>query len=349
MKTKYPCADLCTAESGGVPMYLANEKRYEKMLYRKCGKSGLKLPVISLGLWQNFGHQSMFSNMVEMIRTAFDLGITHFDLANNYGDPYIGSAEENFGKILSGMRKYRDEMIISTKAGYDMWEGPYGTRSGTRKYLLASLDQSLKRMGLDYVDIYYHHLFDPDTPLEETALALDQAVRAGKALYVGVSNYDRAQTEEITAIFRELHTPFLIHQPSYSMLNRKIEKDSLDSLAQEQGFGIAVFQALYQGLLTERYLNGIPADSRIGRGATWIGDELNATMLSKLNRLNAIAHNRGQQLSQMAIAWVLHNPAVTTVIIGASRPAQIAENAACISRLEFTAEEISEIEEILGK
>ena len=330
-------------------MYRANEKRYEKMIYRKCGKSGLRLPVISLGLWQNFGHQGNFSAMTEMIRTAFDLGITHFDLANNYGDPYIGSAEENFGKILSGMRQYRDEMIISTKAGYDMWDGPYGTRSGTRKYLVASLDQSLKRMGLEYVDIYYHHLFDPETPLEETALALDHVVRQGKALYVGVSNYDRTQTEEITAIFRELHTPFLINQPSYSMLNRWIERDQLDQLAVEQGFGIAVFQGLNQGLLTDRYLNGIPADSRIGRGATWIGGQLNEEMLTKLNSLNAIAHRRGQKLSQMALAWILHNPGVTTVIIGASRPAQIAENAGCIARLDFTADEIAEIEAILAK
>ncbi len=328
-------------------MYIADEKRYEKMIYRRCGKSGLKLPAVSLGLWKNFGHKDCFANMEEMIHTAFDLGITHFDLANNYGNPYNGSAEENFGKILADMRQYRDEMCISTKAGYEMWNGPYGDRNGSRKYLTASLDQSLKRMGLEYVDIFYHHVFDPDTPLEETALALDNAVRQGKALYVGISNYNSAQTSQISAIFRELHTPFIVNQPSYSMLNRWIEGDGLDEFACGNGIGLAVFSPLYQGFLTDRYLNGIPEDSRIGKGDTWIGEQLNEQMIKRLNSLNAIAERRGQTLSQMALSWVLHNPAVTTVLIGASRPSQIAENAACIEKLDFTDAETAEISELI--
>ena len=328
-------------------MYIANEKRYDKMVYNRCGKSGLKLPAVSLGLWKNFGHKGCFANMEEMVHTAFDLGITHFDLANNYGNPYNGSAEENFGRILADMKQYRDELCISTKAGYEMWEGPYGDRNGSRKYLTASLDQSLKRMGLEYVDIYYHHIFDPNTPLEETAVALNDIVRRGKALYIGISNYKREQTAEISAIFRELHTPFIVNQPSYSMLNRWVEDDGLDVYANENGIGLAVFSPLYQGLLTDRYLNGIPADSRIGKGDTWIGGQLNEQMLKRLNSLNAIAQKRGQTLSQMALSWVLHNPAVTTVLIGASRPAQIIENAACIEKLDFTDEEISEIKHLL--
>jgi L-glyceraldehyde 3-phosphate reductase len=331
-------------------MYKANEKRYEKMVYRRCGKSGLKLPAISLGLWQNFGFGSDFANAENMCRTAFDLGITHFDLANNYGNPYNGSAEENFGKILDrGLRAYRDELCISTKAGYEMWEGPYGDRNGSRKYLTASLDQSLKRMGLDYVDIYYHHIFDPDTPLEETALALDSCVRQGKALYVGVSNYNREQTTEITEIFKELHTPFIVNQPSYSMLNRWIEEDSLDNWAKENGVGISVFSPLYQGFLTDRYLNGVPSDSRIGKGNSWIGSQLTEEMLDKLRALNDIAAERGQKLSQMALSWVLHNEAVTTVLTGASRPSQIEENVRSVEKLNFTDEEINRIEEILKK
>lgn len=328
-------------------MYIANEKRYDKMIYRRCGKSGLKLPAVSLGLWKNFGHKSCFANMVEMVHTAFDLGITHFDLANNYGNPYNGSAEENFGRILADMRQYRDELCISTKAGYEMWAGPYGDRNGSRKYLTASLDQSLKRMGLEYVDIFYHHIFDPNTPLEETALALDNAVRQGKALYVGISNYNSEQTADISAIFRELHTPFIVNQPSYSMLNRWIEDDGLDKYVRENGVGLAVFSPLYQGFLTNRYLNGVPEDSRIGKGETWLGDQLNEQMISRLNSLNGIAEGRGQTLSQMALSWVLHNPAVTTVLIGASRPEQIAENTACIEKLDFTDEEIAKIEELL--
>lgn len=328
-------------------MYIASEKRYDKMIYRRCGKSGLKLPAVSLGLWKNFGHKGCFANMEEMVHTAFDLGITHFDLANNYGNPYNGSAEENFGRILADMRQYRDELCISTKAGYEMWAGPYGDRNGSRKYLTASLDQSLKRMGLEYVDIFYHHIFDPNTPLEETALALDNIVRQGKALYVGISNYNSAQTAEISAILRELHTPFIVNQPSYSMLNRWIEDDGLDKYARENGVGLAVFSPLYQGFLTNRYLNGVPEDSRIGKGETWLGEQLNEQMISRLNSLNDIAERRGQSLSQMALSWVLHNPAVTTVLIGASRPAQIAENAACIEMLDFTDEEIAEIEELI--
>ena len=318
------------------------------MVYNRCGKSGLKLPAVSFGLWQNFGHTGVFANAEEMVHTAFDLGIVHFDLANNYGDPYNGSAEENFGRILDrGMREFRDELCISTKAGYDMWEGPYGTKNGSRKYLTASLDQSLKRMKLDYVDIFYHHIFDPNTPLEETALALDNAVHQGKALYVGISNYNTRQTEEITAIFKELHTPFIVNQPSYSMLNRWIERDGLDKYAEENGIGLAVFSPLYQGFLTSRYLKGVPADSRVGKGETWIGNELDDTMLDRLNKLNTIAAVRGQTLSQMALSWVLHNKAVATVLIGASRPEQIKENAACIEHLDFTDEEIAEIEKLL--
>lgn len=330
-------------------MYIANEKRYDNMIYNRCGKSGLKLSAVSLGFWKNFGSTGCFENMEKMVHTAFDLGITHFDLANNYGNPYNGSAEENFGRILEGMKGYRDEMCISTKAGYEMWDGPYGDRNGSRKYLTASLDQSLKRMKLDYVDIFYHHVFDPDTPLEETALALDNAVRQGKALYVGISNYSKSQTKEIMRIFKELHTPFIINQPSYSMLNRWVENDELDKFAQENGIGLAVFSPLYQGFLTDRYLKGVPADSRVGKGDTWIGNQLDEKMISRLNALNTIAANRGQKLSQMALSWVLSNKAVATVLIGASRPEQIAENARCIEKIDFSDEERSEIEKILGE
>ncbi len=332
-------------------MYTPNEHRYDKMLYNRCGRSGLKLSAVSLGFWHNFGYMDNFSNMEDMVHTAFDLGITHFDLANNYGNPYNGSAEENFGKILDrGMRVYRDEMCISTKAGYDMWPGPYGDKNGSRKYLIASLDQSLKRMGLEYVDIFYHHVPDPsDTPVEETALALDHIVRQGKALYVGVSNYNKAQMEQILPIFRELRTPFIINQPSYSMLNRWIESDGLDKLARDEGFGIAVFSPLYQGFLTDRYLNGVPADSRVGKGRTWIGGQLDEKMVARLNKLNDIAASRGQKLSQMALSWVLHNEAVTTVLIGASRPQQITENVEAVYRIDFTEQEISAIESALSE
>lgn len=321
-------------------MFTANDNRYDTMLYRRCGNSGLKLSAVSLGFWKNFGNGDHFANMEKMVHTAFNLGITHFDLANNYGSPYNGSAEENFGRILdNGMRRYRDEMCISTKAGYDMWPGPYGDRNGSRKYLTASLDQSLKRMKLDYVDIFYHHVFDPHTPLEETALALDNAVRQGKALYVGVSNYNSEQTAQIMKIFRELHTPFVLNQPSYAILNRWIEADGLDTFAKENGIGLAVFSPLYQGFLTDRYLGGIPGDSRVGKGDTWIGGQLDEKMIAKLKELNQIAAGRGQSLSQMALSWVLSNEAVTTVLIGASRPEQIAENVKCIEKLTFTQEE----------
>ncbi|MBR1404559.1 MAG: aldo/keto reductase [Treponema sp.] len=329
-------------------MYTANEHRYEKMIYRHCGKSGLKLPAISLGLWQNFGFGSVFENAEKMCLTAFDLGITHFDLANNYGHPFNGSAEENFKKILDrGLRSYRDELCISTKAGYEMWEGPYGDRNGSRKYLITSVNQSLKRMGVDYVDIFYHHVFDPNTPLEETALALDQIVREGKALYVGVSNYNRAQTAEISAIFKELRTPFIVNQPSYSMLNRWVEDDGLDKWAKENGVGLSLFSPLFQGVLTDRYLNGVPEDSRLAKGKTSIVQKFNPEVLEKAKKLNVIAERRGQKLSQMAIAWLLHNEAVTTVLIGASRPSQIEENVKSLENLSFTQEELSEIEAIL--
>ena len=305
-------------------MYLPNEKRYENMIYNRCGNSGLKLPAVSLGLWQNFGYRDSFENMEKMCHTAFDLGITHFDLANNYGSPYNGSAEENFALILDrGMRQFRDELCISTKAGYDMWPGPYGDKNGSRKYLLSSLDQSLKRMKLDYVDIFYHHIRDKDTPMEETAMALDSAVRQGKALYVGISNYNKKDTAEMMKIFRELKTPFIINQPSYSMLNRWIESDGLRDFAFDEGIGLAVFSPLYQGFLTDRYLNGVPADSRVGKGNTWIAGELNDNMLKKLKALNDIAFNRGQKLSQLALSWVLREGKVTTVLIGASRSEQI--------------------------
>ena len=329
-------------------MYTANNARYEKMVYRRCGNSGLKLSAISLGLWQNFGFGSVFENAETMCRTAFDLGITHFDLANNYGHPLNGSAEENFGKILDrGLRAYRDELCISTKAGYEMWDGPYGDRNGSRKYLISSLDQSLRRMKLDYVDIFYHHVFDPYTPLEETALALDQIVRSGKALYVGVSNYNSEQTATILSIFKELHTPFVVNQPQYSMLNRWVEEDGLDKWAKENGIGISVFSPLFQGVLTDRYLNGIPEGSRLAIGKTSLVQKINPEIVEKAKKLNQIAQRRNQKLSQMALAWLLHNEAVTTVLIGASRPSQIEENVHALDNLAFTEGELAEIENVL--
>ncbi len=329
-------------------MYCADDQRYDKMIYNYCGKSGLKLPAISLGMWHNFGVNDVYSNMEEMAHTAFNLGITHFDLANNYG-PTAGAAEENFGKILdNGMRIYRDELCISTKAGYDMWAGPYGDKNGSRKYLTASLDQSLKRMGLDYVDIFYHHVFDPNTPLEETALALDNAVRQGKALYVGISNYNSEQTREISKIFKELKTPFIINQIEYSMLNRWIENDGLKDTASENGLGLIAFCPLKQGLLTDKYLSNVPSDSRIGKGNTWIGESLTAEMVTKLNKLNEIAQNRGQKLAQMALSWILRDGKVTSVLIGASRPQQIIDNTKAILGSSFTEDEIRKIEDILA-
>lgn len=329
-------------------MYKADEKRYDSMVYRRCGKSGLKLPAISLGLWQNFGYGSSFENAEKMCRTAFDLGITHFDLANNYGHPYNGSAEENFGRILDrGLREYRDELIISTKAGYDMWAGPYGAQHGSRKYLVASLDQSLHRMGLEYVDIFYHHVYDPEAPAEEIAVALNDIVKSGKALYVGVSNYNSEQTAEIYSIFRELHTPFIVNQPSYSMLNRWVQEDGLNKWVQEHGIGLAVFSPLHQGLLTDRYLKGIPEDSRVGRGNKWVGGMLTDEMVKRLNSLNEIAAERGQSLSQMAVAWLLNDPAVATVLCGASRPEQIVNNVGALKKLEFSDDELKRIAELI--
>lgn len=331
-------------------MYTPNEHRYEKMVYNRCGNSGLKLPAVSFGIWQNFSYKDRFENMEKMIHTAFDLGITYIDAANNYGNPYNGSAEENLCRILDrGMRPYRDELIIATKAGYEMWDGPYGDRNGSRKYLTASLDQSLKRLKLDYVDIFYHHVFDPNTPIEETALALDNAVRQGKALYVGISNYNKAQTAEIMSIFKELHTPFVINQPSYSMFNRWIETDGLRDFAAENGVGLAVFQPLFQGLLTDRYLHGIPEGSRVAKGNSWLQKDINEDKLSKVRRLNEIAANRGQKLSQMAISWALREGKVTTVLIGASCPEQITENAAAVEKLDFTPDELSAIDSILSE
>ena len=330
-------------------MYIANEHRYDKMVYNRCGRSGLKLPAVSLGLWQNFSFLDNLANMENMCHTAFDIGITHFDLANNYGNPYNGSAEENFCKILDrGMRAYRDELIISTKAGYDMWPGPYGDRNGSRKYLTASLDQSLKRMNLDYVDVFYHHFFDPNTPLEETAVALDSLVKQGKTLYVGISNYNREKTAEILKIFRELKTPFVLNQPSYSMLNRWIEDDKLDELAVGEGFGLAVFSPLHQGILTDRYLDGVKPDTR-KKVRNWVDGMVTDEIVSKVNKLNEIASNRGQKLSQMALSWVLRNGKVTTVLVGASRPEQIIENAECVEKMNFTDDELNEIEKIIGK
>ena len=329
-------------------MYKANDDRYQNMVYRRCGRSGLRLPAISLGLWQNFGYGSSFENAEKMCRTAFDLGITHFDLANNYGHPFNGSAEENFGRILDrGLREYRDELIISTKAGYDMWAGPYGDKHGSRKYLVASLDQSLHRMGLEYVDIFYHHVYDPEAPAEEIAVALDDIVKRGKALYVGVSNYNSAQTAEIYDIFRELHTPFIVNQPSYSMLNRWVQEDGLNKWVGEHGIGLAVFSPLHQGLLTDRYLKGIPEDSRVGKGNTWVGGMLTEDMVKRLNALNEIAKERGQSLSQMAVAWLLNDPAVATVLCGASRPEQIINNVGALKKLDFSEDELNRISELI--
>lgn len=328
-------------------MFCANDNRYDKMIYNRCGKSGLKLPAISLGLWQNFGFGSDLGNAEKMCHTAFNEGITHFDLANNYGHPFNGSAEENFGVILKhGFGEYRDEMIISTKAGYGMWEGPYGNQNGSRKYLVASLDQSLKRMGLDYVDIFYHHVFDPETPLEETAYTLDSIVRSGKALYVGISNYNKANTQRMIELFKQMRTPYVVNQPSYSMLNRWIEEDGLKDYASDEGFGLAVFSPLHQGLLTNKYLHGIPDSSRAGKGINSLSDQLDDEMVCRLNKLNAIAENRGQSLAQMALSWILLDGKVTTVLTGASSSEQILDNIKSLDNLTFTKEELSQIDEL---
>jgi L-glyceraldehyde 3-phosphate reductase len=313
------------------------------MQYHRSGRSGLKLPAISLGLWQNFGGDAPFERQRAIVRRAFELGITHFDLANNYGPP-PGSAEENFGRILAAdLRGRRDELVISTKAGYDMWPGPYG-EWGSRKYLLASLDQSLKRMGLDYVDIFYSHRFDPDTPLEETMGALDSAVRQGKALYVGISSYSAQRTREAIAILRGLGTPLLIHQPSYSMLNRWIEPDLIAAL-KDEGIGCIVFSPLAQGMLTDRYLGGVPAGSRASHpGSMSVERMLTEGNLAKIRALNQIAQRRGQTLAQMAIAWVLRDPVVTSALVGASSVEQLEQNLAALDKLEFSAAELKEID-----
>lgn len=327
-------------------MYSPNPSRYSIMKYNRLGRSGLKLPAISLGLWHNFGDVDSLSNMKELVTRAFNLGITHFDLANNYGPP-PGSAEKNFGRILrEELSAYRDELIISTKAGYYMWEGPYGDL-GSRKYLLASLDQSLKRLGLDYVDIFYHHRPDPDTPIEESMLALDSAVRQGKALYVGISNYNSQQTREAYKILKELKTPFVIHQPSYSILNRWIETDGLKQCAEEIGIGIIAFSPLAQGMLTNRYLNGIPEDSRAGRGVSpfLTKERVTEQQLKIIRKLNEIAEKRGQTLAQMALSWVLRDGKVSSVLIGASKVSQIEDNVKCINNTTFSEEELKAIDE----
>ena len=329
-------------------MYKAEEKRYEGMIYRRTGKTGLKLPLISLGLWHNFGDMTNVDMSRKMIHKAFDLGITHFDLANNYG-PAPGSAEVNFGRIFrEDMTPYRDEMIISTKAGYYMWPGPYGD-FGSRKYLLSSLDQSLKRMGLDYVDIFYHHRPDPETPLEETMLALDAAVRQGKALYVGISNYNSQLAYDAFKILRELKTPVVLTQPSYSMLNRWIETDGLLDVTAGHGVGNIVFSPLAQGLLSDRYLNEVPSDSRMAGSSVFLDkSRLTDDLLVKLRSLNQLAVQRGQSLAQMALSWVLRDDRVTTALIGASKPSQIEDSVNCIKGLDFTEEELMRIDEILG-
>lgn len=327
-------------------MYQAAPQRYDTMPYRTCGKSGLKLPAVSLGLWHNFGDATPMETQRTMLRTAFDLGITHFDLANNYGPPY-GSAETNFGEHLRrDFKPYRDELIISSKAGWDMWPGPYGQGGGSRKYVLASLDQSLKRMGLDYVDIFYSHRFDPDTPLEETMGALASAVQQGKALYVGISSYSATKTREAAAILRSMGVAPLIHQPSYSLMNRWVEEDLLNAL-DDTGMGCIAFSALAQGLLTNKYLNGIPADSRINRpgGGSLKAEHLNAQNIKHVRALNDIAMARGQSLAQMATAWVLRDARVTSALIGASHPEQITELVAAMQNLHFSAAELAAIDQ----
>ena len=322
--------------------YVPADDRYDRMQYRRSGRSGLHLPLLSLGLWNNFGDDFPFEAGRAIIRRAFDLGVTHFDLANNYGPPY-GSAEQNFGRMLKlDLHPYRDELVISTKAGYDMWPGPYG-EWGSRKYLLASLDQSLRRMGLEYVDIFYSHRFDPETPLEETMGALDTAVRQGKALYAGISSYSAAKTREAAAILRDLGTPLLIHQPSYSMLNRWIEPELLDVL-EEVGAGCIVFSPLAQGMLSDKYLDGIPAGSRASRPATLSPDLITEDALEKIRLLNEIANGRGQSLAQMALAWAVRDPRVTSALAGASSVEQLEANVAALERLDFGDDELEQID-----
>lgn len=324
--------------------YVPASDRYERMVYRKCGNSGVKLPAVSLGLWHNFGHDTPHATKSAICQTAFDHGITHFDLANNYGPP-AGSAEEAFGEILrTDFAGYRDELIISSKAGYRMWEGPYG-EMGSRKYLVASCDQSLKRLGLDYVDIFYSHRFDPDTPLEETMMALDYIVRSGRALYAGISSYNSARTREAVAILKELGTPCLIHQPSYNMLNRWVEKDGLKDTLTELGVGSIAFTPLAQGMLTRKYLGGIPDGSRAAQGKSLNPNTITPEAVENIRALNAIAERRGQTLAQMAIAWVLRGDGITTALIGASKPEQIVDCVGAVGNLEFTAAELAEIDQ----
>jgi len=323
--------------------YHPAEDRYERMVYRRCGRSGLKLPAVSLGLWHNFGEDTPHETKRAICRTAFDHGITHFDLANNYGPPY-GSAEEAFGRILRrDFAGLRDELVISSKAGYDMWPGPYG-EWGSRKYLIASCDQSLRRMGLDYVDIFYSHRFDPDTPLEETMGALDHIVRSGRALYAGISSYNSQRTREAAAILRDLGTPCLIHQPAYNMLNRWVERDGLKETLAELGIGSIAFTPLAQGMLTKKYLGGIPEDSRAVQGKSLDPGKVSERAIEKIRALNAIAERRGQTLAQMAIAWVLRGGAVTTALIGASRPEQVIDCAGAVANLDFSDGELAEID-----
>jgi len=327
--------------------YEAAAERYDGMTYRRSGRSGLLLPAISLGLWHNFGHERPYSTQRDICRRAFDLGVTHFDLANNYGPPY-GSAEETFGRILvDDLRPYRDELIISTKAGYDMWAGPYG-EWGSRKYLLASLDQSLARMGLEYVDIFYSHRPDPHTPLEETMGALDRAVRSGKALYAGVSNYSPSQTADAAAILRELGTPLLIHQPSYSMLNRRLDSERLLDTLSQVGAGCIAFSPLQQGLLTDRYLEGIPADSRARTSPALDESEITPELLSVVRALNEVAARRGQSLAQLALVWALRDPRMTSLVIGASSVRQLEDNVAALSNMDLSGDELAEIEKLVS-
>jgi len=328
--------------------YSVNEHRYEEMTYRACGKSGLKLPLLSLGLWHNFGTNDDYQNMKNMCFAAFDRGVTHFDLANNYG-PLSGSAETNFGRILKEeLGAYRDEIVISTKAGYTMWPGPYGDW-GSRKYLLASLDQSLKRMGLPYVDVFYHHRMDKNTPLEESMMALDTAVKSGRALYAGLSNYDNLTARRAVTILKELRCPFVLNQVRYSIFDRHIEADKLDQAAADEGFGIICFSPLAQGLLTDRYLDGIPADSRIGKGGPFLKrEQLTEEKLGQIRALNEIARSRNQSLSQLALSWVLRAESVTSVLIGASSPEQIVQNLGILRSPAFTAEELARIDAITG-
>ncbi len=330
-------------------MYQANGKRYHEMQYCRCGESGLKLPRVSLGLWHNFGDNSSEENRKAMCFTAFDNGITHFDLANNYG-PEAGSAERNFGRILrEDLMPYRDELIISTKAGYEMWEGPYGGRGGSRKYLLASLDQSLKRMGLDYVDIFYHHCMDKETPLEESMWALAQAVHSGKALYVGISNYDGETMSQAAKILKELHVPFIINQNSYNIFNRTVERNGLLSAAKQAGKGVICFSPLAQGLLTNRYLNGIPSDSRVYTDGRFLRErDISSQTVKKIASLNELASARGESLAQMALKWVLKDDAVTSVLVGASKPEQILDNLGAIAGAPLSTEELRAIDEVIA-